>query len=162
MSGSRVSASRSPTLKPSKDNHPPPLFRAPRPSTIRAVRAGEPKASGQREHILRSGRAGPSLRSAARRGDRRPQRTRNIIVAVALVVAAFASLGFAPPRAPQQLAQRDASDAMGVDVEVALAVDVSYSMDPEEQALQREGYMAAITSSEFMHAVSQGMPATSP
>jgi hypothetical protein len=84
-------------------------------------------------------------------------RTRNIIVAVALVVAAFASLGFAPPRAPQQLAQRDASDAMGVDVEVALAVDVSYSMDPEEQALQREGYMAAITSREFMHAVSQGM-----
>ena len=84
-------------------------------------------------------------------------RTRNIIVVVALVVAAFASLGFAPPRAPQQLAQRGASDAMGVDVEVALAVDVSYSMDPEEQALQREGYMAAITSREFMHAVSQGM-----
>jgi len=84
-------------------------------------------------------------------------RTRNIIVAVALVVAAFAGLGFAPPRAPQQLAQRGASDAMAVDVEVALAVDVSYSMDPEEQALQREGYMAAITSREFMHAVSQGM-----
>jgi hypothetical protein len=84
-------------------------------------------------------------------------RTRNIIVAVALVVAAFAGLGFAAPRAPQLLAQRGASDAMAVDVEVALAVDVSYSMDPEEQALQREGYMAAITSREFMHAVSQGM-----
>ncbi len=84
-------------------------------------------------------------------------RMRNIIVAVALVVAAFAGLGFAAPRAPQQLAQRGASDAMAVDVEVALAVDVSYSMDPEEQALQREGYMAAITSREFMHAVSQGM-----
>jgi hypothetical protein len=82
-------------------------------------------------------------------------RTRNIIVAVALV--AFAGLGFAAPRGPQQLAQRGASDAMAVDVEIVLAVDVSYSMDPDEQALQREGYMAAITSREFMRAISQGM-----
>jgi hypothetical protein len=82
-------------------------------------------------------------------------RTRNIIVAMVLV--AFAGLGFAAPRAPQQLAQRGTSDATAVDVEVALAVDVSYSMDPDEQALQREGYMAAITSREFMHAISQGM-----
>jgi uncharacterized protein DUF1194 len=82
-------------------------------------------------------------------------RTRNIIVAMVLV--AFAGLGFAAPRAPQQLAQRGTSDATAVDVEVVLAVDVSYSMDPDEQALQREGYMAAITSREFMHAISQGM-----
>jgi hypothetical protein len=38
-----------------------------------------------------------------------------------------------------------------------LAVDVSYSMDPEEQALQREGYMAALTSREFLQALKQGM-----
>jgi uncharacterized protein DUF1194 len=82
-------------------------------------------------------------------------RTRNIIVAMVLV--AFAGLGFAAPRAPQQLAQRGTSDATAVDVEVALAVDVSYSMDPDEQALQREGYIAAITSREFLHAISQGM-----
>ena len=37
------------------------------------------------------------------------------------------------------------------------AVDVSYSMDPEEQQLQREGYMAAITSREFMQALKAGM-----
>jgi hypothetical protein len=80
---------------------------------------------------------------------------RNIIVAAALV--ACAGFGFAAPRGPQQLAQSAASDAVPVDVEVVLAVDVSYSMDPEEQALQREGYMAAITSREFMHAISQGM-----
>ena len=30
-----------------------------------------------------------------------------------------------------------------VDVELVIAVDISYSMDPEEQALQREGYIAA-------------------
>ncbi len=43
--------------------------------------------------------------------------------------------------------------AIPVDVEVVLAVDVSYSMDPDEQALQREGYMAAITSREFLQAL---------
>jgi hypothetical protein len=52
----------------------------------------------------------------------------------------------------------DASaSAMAVDVEVVLAVDVSYSMDPDEQALQREGYITAITSREFMQALRSGM-----
>jgi hypothetical protein len=37
-----------------------------------------------------------------------------------------------------------------VDVELILAVDVSYSMDPDEQALQREGYVHALTSGEFL------------
>jgi hypothetical protein len=54
------------------------------------------------------------------------------------------------------LAQREAA-AVAVDVELVLAVDVSYSMDPEEQQLQREGYMAAITSREFLQALKQGM-----
>ena len=57
--------------------------------------------------------------------------------------AALAGLGFAAPSGPQMLAQRGAPAPIPVDVEVVLAVDVSYSMDPEEQALQREGYMAA-------------------
>jgi hypothetical protein len=43
-----------------------------------------------------------------------------------------------------------------VDVELVLAVDVSYSMDPEEQRLQREGYINAITSPEFMRAIKSG------
>ena len=38
-----------------------------------------------------------------------------------------------------------------VDVQLVIAVDVSYSMDPDEQALQREGYIAALTSPEFLH-----------
>jgi hypothetical protein len=33
---------------------------------------------------------------------------------------------------------------------------VSYSMDPDEQALQREGYALALTSKEFMQALRQG------
>lgn len=44
-----------------------------------------------------------------------------------------------------------------VDVELVLGVDVSYSMDPEEQALQREGYINALTSSEFLNALRQGV-----
>ena len=38
-----------------------------------------------------------------------------------------------------------------------LAVDVSYSMDPEEQALQREGYITGITSRDFLQALRGGM-----
>jgi hypothetical protein len=74
-----------------------------------------------------------------------------------LAAAALAGLGFAAPSGPQRLAQRAETSAIAVDVELVLAVDVSYSMDPEEQALQREGYMAAITSREFLLAVKQGM-----
>lgn len=43
-----------------------------------------------------------------------------------------------------------------VDVELVLAVDVSYSMDLDELALQREGYAEAIVSKEFLQALRQG------
>ena len=46
-------------------------------------------------------------------------------------------------------------NATVVDVELVIAVDVSYSMDPDEQALQREGYITGITSREFMQALRQ-------
>jgi hypothetical protein len=75
----------------------------------------------------------------------------------AIAVAALAGLGFAAPGGPQNFAQRAAASGIPVDVQLVLAVDVSYSMDPEEQALQREGYMAAITSREFMLAIKEGM-----
>jgi Protein of unknown function (DUF1194) len=44
-----------------------------------------------------------------------------------------------------------------VDVELVIAVDVSYSMDPDEQVLQREGYIIGLTSQEFLDALHQGM-----
>jgi hypothetical protein len=44
-----------------------------------------------------------------------------------------------------------------VDIELVLAVDISYSMDPDELSLQREGYVQAITSKEFLHALKGGM-----
>jgi len=82
-----------------------------------------------------------------------------ILIAVAVLAAgALAGWGIAAPGNPAQFAQRGAaSGAVPVDVELVLAVDVSYSMDPDEQALQREGYMAAITSLEFMRALREGM-----
>ena len=43
-----------------------------------------------------------------------------------------------------------------VDVELVLAVDISYSMDFDELALQREGYITALTSAEFVNALRGG------
>jgi Protein of unknown function (DUF1194) len=44
-----------------------------------------------------------------------------------------------------------------VDVALVLAVDISYSMDQEEQALQREGYIAALGSPELIEAIRKGL-----
>ena len=93
---------------------------------------------------------------------------RTLLLASALVAVATALLtvgGFpsgtaAAPRAPigkADLPGRQTPGAVEVDVELVLAVDVSYSMDPDEQALQREGYVLAITSREFLQALKAGM-----
>src|SRR5436189_6160104 len=77
----------------------------------------------------------------------------SVAVGVALAVAGWANgIGAPGPRLVDK-----SLNAVPVDVEVVLAVDVSYSMDPDEQALQREGYMAALTSREFLQALKQGM-----
>jgi hypothetical protein len=47
-------------------------------------------------------------------------------------------------------------NAIPVDVELVLAVDISYSMDHDELALQREGYRLALTSKEFLQALREG------
>src|SRR3954454_19827207 len=78
---------------------------------------------------------------------------------VAMVLAAFGwTLGVAAPPSGSLLADKSPS-AIPVDTELVLAVDVSYSMDPEEQKLQREGYIDAITSRDFMEALRGGMHA---
>jgi hypothetical protein len=43
-----------------------------------------------------------------------------------------------------------------VDVELVLAVDISYSMDLEEQKLQRDGYIRALTSPDVLQAIRAG------
>ncbi len=64
--------------------------------------------------------------------------------------------GLAAP-APQRADIPAAAAGTSVDVELVLAVDISYSMDPDEQALQREGYVTALTSPEFLNALRQGL-----
>jgi len=62
--------------------------------------------------------------------------------------------GRAAPAASTLSIQTD--EAKRVDVELILAVDVSYSMDMDELALQREGYALAVTSKEFLQALKTG------
>lgn len=50
----------------------------------------------------------------------------------------------------------DAKSDPVVDVELILAVDVSYSMDMDELAIQREGYAQALVSKEFLAALKTG------
>jgi hypothetical protein len=84
-------------------------------------------------------------------------RMRTVTGLFAVVTAALVAFGagFAAAPALPPLAQN--SGGIPVDVELVLAVDISYSMDTDEQELQREGYIQALTSREFMHALRQGM-----
>jgi hypothetical protein len=82
------------------------------------------------------------------------------IVLVAGVLAGGDVAGIAAPNpanpnaASRQLADKETNPT--VDVELVLAVDVSYSMDMDELALQREGYAQAIVSKEFLQALKSG------
>jgi hypothetical protein len=68
--------------------------------------------------------------------------------------AAFAVASIAAPHLPR-IADKSPG-AIPVDVELVIAVDVSYSMDPDEQALQRQGYVQALTSKPFLQALREG------
>lgn len=59
----------------------------------------------------------------------------------------------APNPTPFASQAADTQPLMTVDVELVLAVDVSYSMDMDELAIQREGYAQAIVSREFLQAL---------
>ena len=87
------------------------------------------------------------------------------VVLVAGVLAGGDVAGFAAPNqasrpgqqpsaASRHLADKEANPT--VDVELVLAVDVSYSMDMDELELQREGYAQAIVSKEFLQALKNG------
>lgn len=79
---------------------------------------------------------------------------RNFAIVAAVAAAGLALAASAAPTPPKFADTR--ASAIPVDVELVLAVDVSYSMDPDEQALQREGYVLALTSKEFLQALRQG------
>src|ERR1700750_2769881 len=75
---------------------------------------------------------------------------------VAGVLAGGDVAGVAAPGPGNQNGPRIADKEAVVDVELVLAVDVSYSMDMDELAIQREGYAQAITSKEFLMALKAG------
>src|SRR5215472_585792 len=82
------------------------------------------------------------------------RRFRKLSIAAILAAAGFSLAASAAPTVRNLADTRP--NAIPVDVELVIAVDVSYSMDPDEQALQREGYILALTSKEFLQALRQG------
>jgi hypothetical protein len=75
------------------------------------------------------------------------------LLAVATCAAAVGTAGLRVSCARPFAAIQAAAADTDVDVELVFAVDVSYSMDPDEQALQREGYVTALRSREFLDAL---------
>jgi len=81
-----------------------------------------------------------------------------ISIGAGLVMAAMTWGSLAGAGAPGLMNQQtDAKDdAPSVDLELVIAVDVSYSMDLDELTVQREGYAQAIVSKEFLQAMRSG------
>jgi hypothetical protein len=78
-----------------------------------------------------------------------------VSIGAVLIAGAMAGgdvAGIAAPNLGNRLAQTT-DNAAPVDIELILAVDVSYSMDMDELAVQREGYAQAIVSKDFLQAL---------
>lgn len=74
-----------------------------------------------------------------------------VVLAAVLSLSALAGpIAFAQPPA-------GTTDLLEVDVELVLAVDISYSVDEEEARRQRAGYVAALASAEVISAIESGM-----
>lgn len=71
---------------------------------------------------------------------------RAVLLAASLVIATPSAVTTQGRPAPTE-----------VDLQLVLAVDISYSMDPEEQRLQREGYLQALVSPEVIDAIGRGL-----
>jgi len=87
------------------------------------------------------------------------QRWRRLsLLALAVAVSSILALVAIGPAVAvkQRLAQAEGSGPLAVDVELVLAVDISMSMDPEEQRLQRDGYIAALRDPEILKAIRAG------
>lgn len=76
---------------------------------------------------------------------------RSYLLAMAAMSLASVAAGRAEPVSPAV-----PRVGVSVDVELVLAVDVSYSMEPDELAVQREGYAEALVSPEFLSALAAG------
>lgn len=73
-----------------------------------------------------------------------------------LAILALTSMtSFAEPQRSGKFHTAYSADAE-VDVELVLAVDISQSMDRDEQEVQRAGYVSALTSKEVLAAIREG------
>jgi Protein of unknown function (DUF1194) len=79
-----------------------------------------------------------------------------VLVAGVMAGGDVASIAAPAPGDEQRRQLADKDTTATVDVELILAVDVSYSMDMDELAVQREGYAQAIMSKEFLQALKTG------
>jgi Protein of unknown function (DUF1194) len=91
-----------------------------------------------------------------------PSILKHVALGLLLTLSMLPVFGSKPDarEAPRLLAQgvfQPAPNAEEVDVALVLAVDVSFSMDPDELALQREGYIEALTSRPVLDAIKNGM-----
>ena len=77
-----------------------------------------------------------------------------VLFAGAIAVGDVAGIAAPSPKSQQSADNKD--NAPSVDIELVIAVDVSYSMDLDELAVQREGYAQAIVSKEFLQALKNG------
>lgn len=83
--------------------------------------------------------------------------SRLLMLAGAAALLACGGVAIRGTAAPILVQEQKKTIQTNVDVELVIAVDVSYSMDPDEQALQREGYIVGLTSPEFLNALKQGI-----
>ena len=77
-----------------------------------------------------------------------------VLVAGAIGAGDIAAIAAPNPKSQQSADNKD--NAPSVDIELVIAVDISYSMDLDELAVQREGYAQAIVSKEFLQALKNG------
>ena len=84
------------------------------------------------------------------------RRLGSIVAAIMLLGVTLGVLAWRSDAAPVSRGNGD-KPMTNVDIELVLAVDISYSMDPDELALQRDGYAKAITSREFLRALRDGI-----
>jgi len=69
------------------------------------------------------------------------------------LVAASAS----PPAVPETAAREPAQAGLPVDVALVIVVDISLSMDPGEQSLQRQGYVEAFRHPDLLATIANGL-----
>ena len=77
-----------------------------------------------------------------------------VLVAGAIIAGDIAGIAAPNPKSQQSADNKD--NAPSVDIELVIGVDISYSMDLDELAVQREGYAQAIVSKEFLQALKNG------